>query len=185
MCVCGCVWVVWLSVCDSVRIESVCVCICACNVRAFAYLHLSVCLIVYCVCASVLEHKCTVLCTFVNSVCVCVCQYVVNMWEAFCVERFACSHVWVCESLAFVWVCAFVLSVRYVCVVRASGCLSERVMCPWFVSVSSARKSVKKQSLGILIAFTKLALRLYVKSDRFQSHPAKQKRKTQNKRRQL
>ena len=27
------------------------------------------------------------------------------------------------------------LSVRYVCIVRASGCLRERVMCPGFVSV--------------------------------------------------
>jgi len=45
------------------------------------------------------------------------------------------------------------LSVRHVCIVRASGCLSERVMCPGFVSVSSARKSVKKQTLQNLYFF--------------------------------
>ena len=42
-----------------------------------------------------------------------------------------------CESRVYVRVCAFILSVRYVCVVRASGCLSERVMCVGFVSVSN------------------------------------------------
>ena len=40
--------------------------------------------------------------------------------------------------------CAFVLSVRYVCVVRASGCLIERVMCVGFESVSNVDQAGEK-----------------------------------------
>ena len=36
------------------------------------------------------------------------------------------------------------LSVRYVCIVRASGCLSERVMCVGFESVSNVESVCEK-----------------------------------------